>query len=146
MVSGAPDWIPDWLLLTPEEAAVIAAVALVLIIVLDVYASEDNVPNNTPRELVLRLAKWKSSRAYFPITGAFVPFGVATLVGHFFHPWSDSGPMGNDFPGLGAILAIAVLLSVVTWVFDRHIPGKKWVVGLALLGLVAGVVLWPVSV
>lgn len=140
MVSGTPEWVPDWLLVTPQESAVIAAVALVLIVVLDVFASEDN-----PRELVLRLAKWKSSRTYVPITGAFVPFGAATLVGHFFHPWSDSGPMGNDFPGLVAVFLIGVLLSVVTWVFDRRITGKKWVVGLALLGLVAGVVLWPVG-
>ena len=145
MVSGVPDWVPDWLLLTPQAATVIAAVALVFIVVLDVYASEDDIANNTPRELVLRLAKWKSSRAYVPITGAFVPFGVATLVGHFFHPWSDAGPMGDDFPGLGAVLAIGFLLSILTYVFDRHIPGKGWVVGLALFGLVAGVVLWPVG-
>ena len=142
-MSGAPDWVPDWLLLTPAAAAVIAAVALVLLIILDVYASGDEIPNNTPRELILKLAKWKGRRV--PITGAFAPFVVAALVGHFFHPWSDVGPLGDDFPGLGSVVGVAVVLAIMTWVFDARIEGKKWVVGLALLGLVAGVVLWPVG-
>ena len=143
MVSHVPDWVPDWLLLTPEAAAGIGAFVLVFIIVLDVYASGDKIDNNTPRELTLRLTKWKGSR--LPITGAFVPFGVATLVGHFFHPWSDSGPLGDDFPGLLVVLGIGVGLGILTWVFDPQIEGKKWVVGLALLGLVVGVLLWPVG-
>ncbi len=142
-MSRAPDWVPDCLLLSPEAASQIGAVFLVLIVILDVYASDDNIPNNTPRELLLRLTKWKSSRAYLPITGAFAPFVVAAVVGHLFHPWSDVGPLGNDFPGLGVLLGIAGLLAIVTWVLDPQISGKKWVVGLALLGLVAGVVLWP---
>ena len=83
-MSGAPDWIPDWLLLSPDAAATIAACFLVLIIILDVYASGDAIPNNTPRELALKLAKWKSSRRYVPLTGAFAPFAIGTLVGHFF--------------------------------------------------------------
>ncbi len=144
-MSGAPDWVPDWLLLTPEAAAAIAAVFLVLIIILDVYASGDEIPNNTPRELLLKLAKWKSSRLYLPITGAFAPFAIAAMVGHFFHPWPPVGPLGADFPGLGAVLGIGVVLAIVTWIFDPQIDGKKWVVPLAVLGLVAGVVLWPVG-
>ena len=143
MVSGAPAWVPDWLLLTPEAAAGIAAFFLVLIIILDVYASEDEIPNNTPRELILKLTKWKGSR--LPFTGAFAPFAVAALVGHFFHPWRDVGPLGDDFPGLGAVLGVAGVLAIMTWFFDPQIEGKKWVVGIALLGLIAGVVLWPVG-
>ncbi len=145
MVSGAPDWVPDWLLLTPEAAAAIAAFFLVLIIILDVYASGDEIPNNTPRELLLKLAKWKSSRRYIPITGAFTPFAIGALVGHFFHPWDAVGPLGVDFPGLGAVLGIALVLAIMTWILDPRIDGKKWVVPLAVLGLAAGVVLWPVG-
>jgi len=145
VVSGAPDWVPDWLLLTPEAAAQIAAFFLVLFIIIDLYASDDKIPGNTPRELLLRLAKWKSSRRYVPLTGAFAPFGVEALVGHFFHPWSGVGPFGSDFPGLLAILGVGGLLAYLTWRFESPIKGGKWVVRIALLGLVAGAVLWPVG-
>ena len=131
--------------LSPEQAEVIAAAGLAVLITLDVYAWDDDIAGNTPRELILRLTKWKSSVAYFPLTGAFVPFGFAALVGHFFHPWSESGPMPEGLPGLGMVLAIAAVLSLGTYLFDDQIDGRKWILGLALFGLIAGAVLWPVS-
>ena len=60
-MSGAPDWVPELLLLTPEAAAGIAAFFLVLIIILDVYASRDAIPHNPPRTLLLKLRNWKST-------------------------------------------------------------------------------------
>ena len=145
MVSGAPDWVPDWLLLTPGQAAGWAAFFLVLLIILDLYAKGDKIADNTPRELILKLAKWRTSPGYLPFTGAFAPFAVAVLVGHFFHPWSGAGPLGDEFPGLWAVLIMAFALAFLTGVFDPQIEGKKRVFVIAILGLIAGVVFWPVG-
>ena len=76
--------------LTPRQAEWIGATALVVIVLLDVFASGDDVPGNTPREWLLRLTQWGSPFKWLWITGALVPFGLGCLAGHFFYPWSSA--------------------------------------------------------
>lgn len=153
--------------LTPEQARIVGTWAIVLLVVLDVIASSDQVPFNTPRDWLLWLTQWKSARLwskaerktakkdgrkwaplvpmnYLPMTGAGIPFMVAALVGHFFHP--GIGPLigPGGFVGLGLSLAVAIALSVVTF-FTNKAKGERVLFGITVAGLFFGIVVWPVS-
>ena len=157
----------DFLSLTPEQARSVGGLAILLVGALDLLASSDNVPFNTPRDWLLWLTQWRSagywdaaSRAraakagrrwsryapfnYLPITGAIVPFIMAVLVGHFFHPGFGPvlGPGG--FVELAICLALGVGVSVFTY-FRLLGPGRTMVFGLVVSGLICGVAIWPVS-
>lgn len=159
--------ILKFLSLTPEQARVVGTWAIVIVVTLDVIASSDDVPFNTPREWLLWLTQWKSlglwSKAkrkaareagrkwslllpvnYLPMTGAGIPFMCAVLVGHFFHPGFDPliGPGG--FVGLVVCLAVAIAVSVVTY-FTKPGSGERVVFLVAVAGLVCGVLVWPLS-
>lgn len=153
--------------LTPEQARIVGAWAIVLVLALDLIASSDNVPFNTPRDWLLWLTQWKSlwlwsevkRRAvrevgwkwaprmplnYLPMTGAGIPFMFAALLGHFFHP--GLGPLigPGGFVGLGVCLIAAITISVVTY-FIKFFKGEHMVFWIALAGFVFGVLIWPVS-
>lgn len=153
--------------LSPEQARVVGWWAIVLVIALDLLASSDNVPFNTPRDWLLYLTQWKSLGLwkrevrekvkiygrrwarfipfnYVPMTGAIVPFMFAVLIGHFFHPGLDPliGPGG--FTGMGISLAIGLAVSVLTY-FKKLGMGRDIVFAVAAVGLVCGVLIWPVS-
>jgi hypothetical protein len=152
--------------LTPEQARVVGAWALVLVVILDLLASSDDVPFNTPRDWLLWLSQWKSlglwckerRRAatkggrrwapfsplhYLPVTGAGVPFMCAVLVGHFFHP--GLGPLlgPGGFVGLASCLGAAAVLSAVTY-FTKPGTGQRLLFVVALVGVVWGALAWPV--
>ena len=156
--------------LTTDQARVVGATALVVIFVLDVLASADDVAGNTPREWIIRLTQWRSlwfwnaanqQRAkeagewnvwlvplnYLPMTGAVVPFLCAALIGHFFHPWSTP-PIDLGWWGLGSIGLLCGAVSVVTFFMggEEEKRGERLVAWIAALGLVAGVFLWPVAI
>lgn len=154
--------------LSPGAAAWIGGMALVLIVALDVFASGDDVEGNTPREWLLRLTQWRSMGFWdrqnreaakaagswnawlapfnaVPITGAIVPFGLACVTGHFFHPWS-APPLGiAGFRGLFLATGLGLAFSFVTYTGPFGIRGERLTPIAALLGLVAGVLLWPVG-
>lgn|GEM_PF-5714224 len=154
--------------LTPEQARIVGTWAIVLLVALDVIASSDQVPFNTPRDWLLWLTQWKSlglwNKAkrkavikagrkwaplvpvnYLPMTGAGIPFMIAALVGHFFHP--GIGPLigPGGFLGLGLCLAVAMALSVVTY-FTNKGKGERMLFGITVAGLFFGILVWPVSV
>jgi hypothetical protein len=151
--------------LSPEQARTVGVWALLLLITLDLLASADEVPFNSPRDWVLWLTQWRSrglwkeqnrqtlARAgrrraaflplnYLPLTGAWVPFMCAVLLGHFFHP--GLGPLvgPGGFLGLGISLGMALAISVATY-FARLGVGPRVVFWLVPAGLVCGVVVWP---
>ena len=152
--------------LTPEQARVVGAWALVLVVTLDLLASSDDVPFNTPRDWLLWLSQWKSLGLwrkerrtaarkggrrwapfsplhYLPMTGAGVPFMCAALVGHFFHP--GLGPLSGTggFVGLNICLGAAAALSVVTY-FTKPGTGERMLLLVVAAGLVLGALVWPV--
>ena len=152
--------------LSPEQARAVGGWALLGVVVLDVLASSDEVPFNTPRDWLLWLTQWRSlglwskqnrdmvRRArrhwapflpinYLPLTGAAVPFMCAALIGHFFHPGLEPviGPGG--FAGLGISLVAALSLSVATYFWKPG--GSTAVFWIALGGLVGGAIVWPVT-
>lgn len=136
-----PDWIPDFLLLTPKAAGAIAAGVLMLFIALDVYASSDEVPGNTPREVTVAWTRWVGRLWFVPLTGAPVPFGLGVLLGHWFHPGATPH-FAQGFAGLGVILGMAVALSVLTGLAGMKVDrSRAWLV--LLLGVVSGPMLWP---
>ncbi len=158
-----------FLSLTPEDARVVGTVAIVIFLVLDVLASQDDVPGNTPREWLVRLMLWRSlgfwntdnrakARAsggvspllvpfqYLPMTGAPVPFLFVALVGHFFHPWSSPPVEVGDW-GLVLVLGLGFAIGVATYVSGaKRRRGELLVVWIAAAGLAAGMFLWPVGI
>lgn len=131
------------LALTPGQARFVGALALFLIVALDVFASGDDVPGNTPREWLRRLTQSRSPLKW--ITGALVPFSLGCLTGHFFHPWPDS-PLGiAGFLGLGLAAVLGLAFSALTGYRSSRIRSGALVFVAALLGIVAGVLLWPVK-
>jgi hypothetical protein len=156
-----------FLSLTQGQARVVGAWALLLIVALDLLASSDDVPFNTPRDWLLWLSQWKSlwlwretnrRRAreagrrwapfspvnYLPLTGAGIPFMCAALLGHFFHPDLDPLIGRGGFVGLGLCLAGGAVLSLVTY-FTKPGTGQRTVFLVALVGLIWGAVVWPVQ-
>lgn len=156
-----------FLSLTPIQAQTVGFYAIVIIVMLDLIASSDLVPLNTPRDWILWLTQWKSlglwnpsarekvkrfgrtsSRYnpfnYLPVTGAFIPFMLAVLIGHFFHPGLDPfiGPGG--FAGMGITVAIGVVVAVMTY-FDCLGQGRIIIFAISAAGLVCGALVWPVS-
>ena len=152
--------------LTPEQAQWIGATALVVVVVLDIVASGDDLPENTPREWLLRLTQWRSRSFWrrenrrqawaagqwrqllvpfnwLPMSGAIVAYAIACLLGHFFHPWPRPPLSVDGFLGLGVAAAMGVVISVVTFFRPFGIRGERWTPTIALVGLAVGVFLWP---
>ncbi len=152
--------------LSPEQSGAVGVLALLVIVILDVLSAADDVPFNSPRDWLLWLTQWRSLGLwrrsnrkrvrgagknrllwvpfhYFPLTGAFVPFMVAVLLGHFFHPGLDPvlGPGG--LTGLGISLGVGLALSVYTY-FSASGFGRRNVFLITIGGLMCGAMLWPV--
>jgi hypothetical protein len=126
--------------LSPATARIVAASALVILFVLDVIASGDDTPGNTPRELVLKLSQGRR-RAF---CGAAVPFMVGVLIGHFFHPWGEK-PFDWGWANLLLVLVLGALLGFLHgWKVPIAGPrGARRCGWLGLAGVAAGVLVWP---
>ena len=81
---------------------------------------------------------------YLPLTGAFIPFMCAVLLGHFFHPGLEPVVGPGGLVGLWISLAMGLVWSMFTY-FLRVGWGAKIVFLIAVSGLVCGVLVWPVS-
>lgn len=161
------DMILDALKLQPSESAGVAMIALLVLYTLDGVTSTDDVPGNTPREWILRIAGWRSrgfwrrdnrerARAagewgaafavaqLLPLTGAIVPFMAGVLLGHFFHPAGLVPPVES---GLAWISGLALTIGVGTWWQARRQQrvGAEAGAALVLVGIICGMVLWPVG-
>ena len=138
------DIFPD---LTPEEAGALALGAFLLLILLDIYATIDNVANNTPRQVAVAWASRTKRALGILWTGAPIPFMLGALVGHWFHPGLPRPP--ESWPGLAIVIGMALLASPLiglTLRGDDH-PPERWVLwSVAAIGTIAAVFLWPVSV
>jgi hypothetical protein len=129
--------------LSTEQARLIGGYALGVLVVLDAFASTDTVPHNSPRDFIVWLAQWRGPR-WLPLTGAWVPFMVAALIGHFFHPGWGALRGAGGFPGLGLCAIIAGVLSIASSFTPGKI-GSRTVSLIALAGILCGVTLWPVG-
>ena len=113
------DLFLDLINLSPGEAKVVGATALVAVVVTDLLASADSVDGNTPRDWLVWLTQWKSEALwrssvrkgwsrervwarrfplnYLPLCGAAFPYLLGVLLGHFFHPGLEPllGPGGT---------------------------------------------------
>lgn len=135
----------EFLSLDPDDARTVGALVLLGILLLDLVASVDEVPGNTPREWIIRLTQWKSRWKFLPLTGAIIPFMFGVLVGHFFHPW-EQPPLGIDgYLGLAMVFVMGGLVSWTTY-YRPSGRGVPPVFLIAVLGGVAGLFLWPVFV
>lgn len=153
----------DVLALSPNQALAVGVWAFLGVVALDLAASTDNVPHNTPRDWIISMTQWRSRRLwpwakhndavsiwqrlmpfnYGPFSGAAVPFAFGALVGHFFHPGLE--PWRQDHPsGLAIVSGLAATVSVLGY-FGRLGKAANTVFVLAATGLVAGAVLWPVN-
>lgn len=157
--------IIDVLSLSPGQARTVGVWAFLAVVALDLAASADNIPLNTPRDWIVSLTQWRSHGLwsgadptaelsiwqrlmpfnYLPMTGAAVPFAFGTLAGHFFHP--DIGILvgPGGLRGLLIVSVLAALVSVATY-YGRSGRGPNAVFPLATVGLIAGGALWPVGV
>lgn len=132
--------------LSPNQARSWAGAAFVALFVLDILASEDDVPGNTPREWLLRMTRWRSPTKWLPLTGAAIPFAFGGLIGHFFHPWIGApvGVAGSQ--GMFAFLVIGAGVSVLTYFRPGRRGARHPVFFIAVLGLATTVLLWPAGV
>ena len=141
--------------LPPDAIGAIAAFFLVLLVVLDVYASLDDTPGNTPRQIIVHWAGWGRTLMGIPLTGAPIPFCLGVLLGHWFHP-GDFPDLVGGMKGLLVLLTVAVALSLVFGILASRGPetgqgrsfewgSSRWSGRLAAFGIVAGALIWPVS-
>lgn len=140
--------------ISPRVAGIVAASALTALVVLDIYATGDRTPHNTPRQIVVGWTAWSGRIFGIPLTGAPIPFVLGVLLGHWFHP-GNAPRITCGFAGLAVVAGIAVILTVATGVLgtadrsdgDRTVgwQSARWSGPLAAVGTLAGVLFWPVG-
>jgi len=134
-------WLNDVLAISPRLVGFIGASAIVGLVVLDLIAGLDEVEWNTPRELVIKLTQWGGGR----FSGAWVPFGLGALLGHFFHPWSQP-PFTSSWLGTGLVLGLAIVCGfAMPRGSSEPKRGGAIVFYVVVLGIAAGALLWPVG-
>ena len=128
------------------HAAILGTLILVVAIALDFILTHDDLPGNTLRDWLIRITQKK--------LGAFIPFMCGALLGHFYHPsqtsgafremlveWLGSKPANlSVWWGVGVTLGIGVLIALVAPLLRAH----RYVLAIALFGVVVGSVIWPV--
>ena len=116
--------------------AIFGVVVLLLVAVLNTWASLDGRDNNT-------ISAWVTIRR--AVFGAVLPFGLGGVMGH----WASRGLMlrdGGPFPELPGgplpFLAVVALVGAVDALTRGRLSRYPFLL-LALAGLPLGAVLWP---
>lgn len=118
-----------------EQARIFGTILLLIIITIDFLLSHDDRPGNTLREWLLSITqrRW----------GAFVPFMLGALLGHFYHPPGTEELLRLEgHAGLYTVLVTGLLVSIISRLFNMRL--SKFVLFIASVGILMGVVVWPV--
>ncbi len=114
------------------SATIVGAALFIMLIVLDIWGANDDLPGNTVSEWVRSLSRYT----------AVVPWALGVLHGHWFHPIDGLDPLfGARSTWVLIGLSLAVLVGRVVL---RNLDGlwRPWL--WAALGALAGTLLWPV--
>jgi hypothetical protein len=118
-----------------EQARIFGTILLLIIIGIDYLLSHDDKPGNTFREWLLSTAqrRW----------GAFIPFMLGALLGHFYHPPGAEVLLKLEgHTGLYTVLATGLLVSILGRFLNVRL--SKFVLLIASVGVLMGAIVWPV--
>lgn len=116
---------------TQTTATVLGALLFVFLIVLDIWAARDDSPGNAPSQLIRSLSRHT----------AILPWAVGVLNGHWFHPRDDLDPVLGS-ASVWVLIGLSVVVLLWRFVFRRRDLVGVWI--WAVLGTIAGTLLWPV--
>lgn len=127
---GAPRWVARQLRRAQRPAAIACWAWLTVLIAWDVLLAIDDIEGNTWSEVI------RAAGHAYPV----VPFMLAALVGHLFHPF-DGPPLRIPRAVARVVLTLLIFGYAVAGVSDVALPGTS--LGHMLGGLLAGAILWP---
>ncbi len=119
----------------PEELSItIVIVVLVLVAVLigvDIWLMVDHITGNTWSEMIREAGK----------VTTFVPWVLAILVGRWFHPVPDFGPLAGGI-SVGILMILSYIIVVTGDILrKKRKPIPSWLT--VLIGLISGALFVP---
>ena len=130
-------------LLDAEMTRWVATVIFISAVTFDFILSHDKLPKNSIREIMLN----EMQRSRWVFTGAWVPYALGVLLGHFYHlpgttsflnlHWSMSFPL---------IFSMGLGIAYASQKTSLGFPKSTYVFLVAVFGMIVGSVMWPVLI